>query len=236
MSEPTKTPDEGPLGGAVFEHPAYGAITLNRVTGRKELFMVDYPQGHFIRLELHTASHRRSLSNDWVHPEEMIATVDLSEVQWARLLCSLGQGAGVPCTLDMYQKPGTGKFLRPGLTHSSLPKGELFADEVREAANDAAKRLDKAIARAADMIKSERPGMTELRKLAEDLRMARQELQSNIPFVMKCAEEQIESAIESAKAEVEAYNAHATQRLGRAALAEQLSTDRPTLQIRKVTK
>jgi hypothetical protein len=228
MDEPIKVSSD-PLHGESFQHEAYGVAQLHRYSGTKDLFMVDYPQAHFMGLSIHLASLTRNLSNDWVHPRETIVEVEFSEVQWARFISSAGEGAGVPCTLNLYRDPKTGDFKRPEMHSRPIPKAELFADEVTQTAKDASNALNSAIAKAELMANGGALKKGDLNELRGALAKAKMELGANLPFVVQQAEEAIGHSVEAAKGEIDAYQQFATARLGRLALAEKLMLPEPSV-------
>lgn len=117
-----------------IEHPAFGMIHASRISGQRNLFMVDYPQGHFVRLTIAPATLIRDLSNDWVHSRAYpLIEVDLSEVQWARMISSMNT-TGVPCTLNQYadpKHPGNVEE-RPKMPENHVGKAPTFKREVED--------------------------------------------------------------------------------------------------------
>lgn len=215
---PTKT-DEASR-GVKFDHPSYGVVKASRISGQTDLFMVDYPQRHYIGISVETATHRRDLSNDWVFGEREIVHFYMSEVQWARFVASIGDGGGVPCTLYNYRDPGTGKTILTAMHQSHQSRSALFAEEVEETARDATGALDKALAKAREMVDGGPAKKSDLKVLVDAIETAQRELGANLPFVIKQAGEAIETAVESAKGEIDAYQQFAVAKLGRLALAE----------------
>lgn len=201
------------------KHPAFGLISAGRVSGNQNLFMVDYPQDHYIRLTISNASLRREYSNDYTYEEGSIAEVYLSEVQWARLLSSMNS-QGVPCTLRRYwSKEG---FVAPDMPDTHVGKKETFIKEVQETADDAAKSLADAIAAVNAALEGKTIKKGDMEIIKEHLRKAKQELDANLPFVVKQAEEAIETAVEAGKAEISAHAEFALVKVGERALGEKM--------------
>lgn len=123
-------------------HDAFGHISANRINGHRDLFQVDFPTGHFIRLKISRAKLKRDLSTDWVYASnrDTVVEVDLSEVQWAQLLCSMNT-TGVSCTLNRYCDPHTGELLTPKLPPKHTADADSFASEVKIKAREAAKDI-----------------------------------------------------------------------------------------------
>jgi hypothetical protein len=205
----------------IIKHPAFGKISLSHVQGRRNLFMVDYPQGHFVTLRLKRAELHRNLSNDWVFGGNEIIEIAMSQVQWAQFLSSPNT-EGVPCTLEHYFDHESGKMIQPRLPEKHVADSKKYAEEVAETARDAAKRLDAALKKAEEILSGKTVKKGDVEALKNDLFMARQELKDNLPFVVQQAEEKIEASVESAKGEVAAHTQFILTRLGERVLGERL--------------
>lgn len=208
------------LWGTVTEHAGFGNISAMRVSGEQNLFMVDYPQGHFIALEISGADLRHSGATDRVMPKEAIIRVALSEVQWARMISSMNSG-GVPCTLQRYYEPATGAFLTPKLPEKHAADIATFKDNVKARVQKATAGVRQAEKALEEIMKGPlRKG--DLAQVQEMLRAAGQQMESNVPYVVETAEENIDTAVGHAKAEVDAHVDYAMQRLGERALGARL--------------
>jgi len=205
-----------------IEHEAFGKISLSRVSGEANLFMVDYPQGHFVTLTVKGARLGRRGASDYVYSQEMICELSLSEVQFARLISSMNTD-GVPCTLNYYTDPKTGKFIAPKLPEKHAADKETYVDDVKNRAKATATGVNDALAQVETLLKT--PGSIrkgDLENIRELLYHANMQLDANLPYVVESAEEAIETASESAKGEIEAHAAFVLDRLGREALGERL--------------
>ncbi len=56
--KPTVTLDNGPIGGEIHKHDAFGVITLNSTTGDAELFGSDIGHNHYMTIGVHRAELR----------------------------------------------------------------------------------------------------------------------------------------------------------------------------------
>lgn len=203
--------------------PAFGQIRIGSRSGGKNLFMVDYPQGHYINLEISLATLYRRGAADWVHANKEIISVSLSEVQFARLITSTNT-EGVPCTLERYRDPQTGEWQNPKLPDKHGASTETFAEDVKARAKASAEGLKSALATVEALIKT--PGSIrkgDLEPLRDALYHANMQLGSNLPYVVECAENAINVAAESGKAEIEAHADYVLDRIGRQALGAHLA-------------
>src|SRR5882757_5163328 len=202
------------------KNPAYGMVRASRISGQATLFQVDYPQQHFIRLSISTASLDRHLSNDWVHSDKELIEIDMSEVQWARFLFNMNT-MGVPCTLKSYIDPETKQVTRPVLQAPIESKTDVFKSELKETIKDGLNSLSSLLTQLTNLAA---PGATtkkaDIVELTSKARRIHMELVQNLPFVLEQAEETIEKSVESAKGEISAFIDHSIMKLGERALGE----------------
>ena len=200
-------------------HPAYGMANFTRVTGQTNLFGVDYPQGHYMTLNICVGSVDRHYGEDWFTSEEEIIQIAMSEVQFARLIASPNT-QGVPCTI---MKRPEGKAVQvepmPTLETENKRVKEEFAARGREMS----KLLDDAEKALSDMIRPEnKPNKTKISDVLQEIRTIRRSLTSDMPFYIQQLQETVDRTTSSAKAEVEAYANHVMSELGKEALGERI--------------
>jgi len=206
-----------------FEEPAMAMISVSRVSGHRELFQVDYPQQHYISLEINPAYVVRSLSTEWVYSMgRSHISVCMSEVQWARLLSSMNT-SGVPCTVECYWDRSAGKFVSPELTSNFKANAATFAKEVKDDAEEVGKRLSAVDEYLAKILKQPSIKKSEVATALGMIRMANQEISSNLPFVVQQAERAVEKIVESAKGEIAAYSDFRLHEIGIKALGEKFA-------------
>jgi hypothetical protein len=159
----------------IVRHPAFAQIAVSRVSGGAMLYGSDFQHQHFVRVTIRASELHRSLSRDWAMGGKTYIEVDLSEAQWAEFVSSFNVGMGVQCTLVERNHE-----MIPG-----LPKPERridqFEGEARETLGDALKHLDKLVEQINEMKISQK----QKDQLIGHIRMSRQELVSNLPFVLK---------------------------------------------------
>src|SRR3546814_1991071 len=116
--------------------------------------------------------------------------VNMSEAQWATFVSSMNVGAGTPCTLASVDGQPV-----PGLTLQN--KTEKFKKEAAEDLAGAMEQLD-ALLKELDGMGLPKGKTAALKARAEK---AKQELESNLPFVAKQFGKHGESTVEKAKAD-----------------------------------
>ena len=205
---PTETPVTSPNDGVRYEHPAFGQIGASRVQGSRRLYGTDFVHRAFVRVHISTSQMTRMLSRDWHFAPDEIVSVDLSEAQWATFVSSLNVGQGVPCTIDRRD----GRPV-PGIELATR-RDEQFKAEVADVLTEARAEIAAAVAEvnAAAIPKVKRESI--LRRLAK----AAQHLASNLSFVTDQFDKHVETTVEHAKIEVNAYLTHAVTMAGLDAL------------------
>jgi hypothetical protein len=215
FQEPVVTKERGPGSSMeeVVEHPAFATIGASRVqsTGHT-LFQSEFKHQSLITIRIKGARVHRGLSNDRVSTASRLPyiEVDLTESQWATFVSSLNVGEGVPCTMTYRNDVG----YIPQIPAPPERK-QQFTNEMRETLQDSIdhlKKIEKTLesAKITGKLRDELMG---------HVRMAKQEIQSNMPFVERQFAEHVENTTEAAKQEIHGYMVGQLQRAGMAALA-----------------
>ncbi len=218
IQEPIMTKERG-FGDEreVSRHPAYAQVAIHHVQGSACLYGSDFEHHNYVTLTIKGSELNRDLARDWHFEKETIVEIALSEAQYATMI-SAPNRSGVPCTLQ-YRN---GEMI-PGLPRRDSTK--LYDAEIERKLQrtvDALKRQRDEIASAVSKLS---------KKVQQDvlgpIERAIMEIGSNTPFVMKSFDEHMETSIEKAKVEV---NAYVTNTITRAGLAS-LQGERPLLEI-----
>lgn len=208
VQEPTIRHDDGPVGGDVYEHPAYGQIGASRVQGANVLYGSDFMHNQYIRIRISPSQVRRDLSNDWHHAGRPHIEVDLSEAQWATFVSAMNVGEGVPCTLAYLNDKAV-----PGIPEP-IDRTAQFGGEVQ-------KRMESGMEKLKELAKAiEDSGLSQKRQgeLLQRVRAAQMDLGPNVKFVADQFVEHMDETKERAKTEVNAYVVGAVTRAGLQAL------------------
>lgn len=193
-------------------HPAFGQISVSKVNGgRTALYGSDFLHHNTVRLEICTSEHNRNLSHDWYFEKERQIEIEMSEAQWATFVSSFNT-TGVPCTLRYVIGDPSGS--RPGLPDPDLRRE--FSNEVGKAFEASLDELEKLRNKIEG---SKLPKKTQS-DLVDHIRMAIQEIASNVPFVKESFDKHVETSIEKAKTEVNAYMTGEVMRAGLQVLQE----------------
>lgn len=203
--EQTVTKEAGnSVDDTVTTHPAFAQIGASRVSGNAALYDSDFRHQHYMTISIRRSELHRGLNRDWHFGREEIIQVALTEAQWATFVSSPNMSSGVPCTLQHLH----GKTI-PGLPNPS-ERIDQFKEEMEA-------RLARTIRRIDDLIAG-----AKTKAQAEAMRMLKQELLSNLPFIAKQFAEHMETTTEKAKQEIHGYMTSVLQRAGLEALTGSL--------------
>lgn len=194
----------------IFNHPAYGVVTLGTPTGGdRTLFGSDVGHGQRMRITVHRAELKRDLSHDWIHPTDYLIEFEMSHAQFAQFITSPGKGCGTPVTLRSIA--GQGHI--PGIKNVET-KHETFRKEIRTAAANRLDALAKQVDRLKVMLAGGKISKRDLADVANELQRHVEQTPGSLEFVVKSAEEALEKATSDAKIEVESYIQMSARRIG----------------------
>lgn len=199
-------------GSTTTTHPAFGQMSVSKPQGEVNLYGSDFTHHHFVSIDIHESEMHRDLSRDWYFARKLVASVILSEAQWAVFVSSFGRGEGVPCTIEYAD----------GQERSRLPPRQTWKLYREEAETSFAEALSKVKGLRSQILNA----ATRLPKKAQSELVAPidaviSSLESTLPFIKESFDKHIEDSIEKAKVEVNAYATNTVMRAGVAALGEQ---------------
>lgn len=199
----------------VWRHPAYAQVSISHVSGSADLYGSDFTHQHYVTLRIKSSEMKRDLSRDWHHEREELIEIALSEAQYATMVAAPNR-SGVCCTLQHFN----GEMI-PGLPRRDST--HIHKDEFREKLQKTVRELkvqreeiEKATSSLAKKLREAMLG---------PITSAIREIESNIPFLVQSFDEHMETNIEKAKVEVNAYVTNTIHRAG----LEALQDGRPAL-------
>jgi hypothetical protein len=200
--EPTTTAERD---GTVHTHPAFGQISLTRVSGDRTLYGSDFQHNTYIALRIRASDLRRDLARDWHFARQEHIEVHMSEAQWATFVSSFSIGEGVPCTINH-------------LNGKSVPEFPLrdSGQEFKREADDKLSKVVKELEQTLTFVRENTVGLsgTKVAKITARLETAIRETALNVPFIAQQFSEHIEERVEKAKVEVAAYTTATITRVG----------------------
>lgn len=205
-ADPKEIKDNSPVGGVIYEHPAFGQISVSRVSGGANLHGSDFRHQNYVTISISTARLRRSLSIH--HSDKELIEVALSEAQWATFVSSMNT-SGMPCTLMRMQGQLVPQLKQP------MSNKEQFSTDVSESLDSAMAALQEATS----LLQESGLSSKKREEIAAKLAKAQQEISCNIDFVGTQFGKHMEKTVERAKIEIDAYAEMTVQRAGLRALA-----------------
>lgn len=209
IEHPTVEQQDGPTGGTVTKHPAFAQIGASRVSGGKRLYGSEFQHQNYVCIRIHPSEMHRTLSNEWAFARNIpYIEVALSEAQWATFVSSMNVGHGVQCTLQYKDGQSIPQLPDP------KPQREHFKEDVKTAFEKGLGRLDETKA----MIEGMKISQKAKDELVKQLGLVAQAMTSNLPFVLDQFDQHMETTVEKAKVEINAYATGAIMRAGIKAL------------------
>jgi hypothetical protein len=193
------------------KHESYGLIQFNRVTSSKEqpLFGSSIQHNNTIRLEVKPASVERSLNRDWYFENGTPYVIaEMSYSQFAEAITSMNNGVGTPITLRYLNGK---KVEEPDLENKRLQ----FENEMQERMNVINSKLEHLTKNTEDILNNKKTiNKSDKEIILKEIAMLRQEVKSNIPFVLTSFNEQMDKTVTEAKGEIEAFTQNKIHSLG----------------------
>ena len=190
---------KGATGHEQFEHPAYGMVSINQVSGDSILVGSAVKHGHFVSLEIYEATRYKDEYSEHWHPHDKLCEIHLSHAQLAEMLFK-SNSSGVPCTINYIKGD---KDIRPEPPFESPLKEH--SDNLHAVLK---KTLDKAamMAREAEVLLEKGNLKKDDRERLKFLALKiHQDIESNIGFALKCVDEKTEKIVVHAKSEIESF-------------------------------
>ncbi len=186
-------------------HESFAMMGFTRVTSNVGATMhgSDLKHNTFIRMDLRHSSMRRGLNHNWYHGDKMIASVEMSQNQFAELITSMNLGDGIPVTLKHTERDG--RMSNPEYTnvveqHQREFKGKT--DSIAKEGDELLKKMKTVFAKSGTIKKAEKE------ELLKTLAMVVQNIAANLPYVEDCFRESMDKVVTDAKGTIEAYYTH----------------------------
>jgi len=220
-------------------HESYGMVGFSRVSCNPpmNLFGSSIKHGNIISMKVHVAEKQRDYQQDRYSARDTLIEIEMSATQFSEAITSFNVGDGVPCTLKYVKgdEIKDGEDGKRSIYREPCPETNFrqqATSELKEEMAELGKRLDE-LKKDSQIILNHKGAIkvSDRKKLLGDLNMIDQEIRSNIPFVHKCFNESVEKTVTDAKGEIDATFQTVRERLGDAAIAEQIQV--PMLEEKK---
>ena len=204
----------------IIKHPSYGMIRFSRVNGHSNFYGSELEQDNYITLTIKGSYLERDLVNERYCEEHRDNKLSLRMTagQFSELITSLNIGSGVPCTLEYVNGEKVETLEKVESRKEFVHK--KFKEEMLEFSATIKEKQSEAI----ELVKKKTLSKKDVLKLYHNLQYLTQEIDSNIPFFLKCFQEYMEKIVNEAKLEVELHKVNTLNALGLQALdVQQLS-------------
>lgn len=197
-------------GDTITTHPSYALIGASRVQGGVYLNGSDFRHHNFITITIKTAERHRCLGRDWSFGEKEVIQVALSEAQWATFVSTMNVGDGVDCTIQR----------KSGSVVPQLPKPDSPKNKAHEDIGNTLAELQTRLRELANELGDGAVSKTKAADIRRQMGWLADALTSNVEYTAKTFGEYVETTIEKAKIEVNAYATNIIHRTGIAALTD----------------
>jgi hypothetical protein len=208
------------LGWTRRKHPSYGVIGVSRVSGNQPLFDSDVIHGHFIEITIREAEKvRTGFTHEHVFGQNVVMQLRMSFAQFAQMITTQNVGDGTPCTLHYVKGDDKEPYATQWGGRPDPPDPEPFINKFKSVGKDRAQVILDNIDKATEGLKKllegiDKPTKANLATAAAAMASARQEVKSNLPYIMECLEEEMEVKLSNAVTEFESYVAGSLQEKG----------------------
>lgn len=203
-------------------HPSIGAIHISRVSGHRHLVGSAVAHQHYVALRISRADLM-----DWDHRDAEVISkqlpiveIAMTEAQFSRLICSWGQGSGVPCTLTDAPPEGT-PTLRVEQPPTAKPLSGRLSDKYKEILDETRDRLESAKREVRQAV-GDRLGVKATKEIDRTLDLLVSLTHANLAYVEQMMAEMTEAHVDRARYDVEAAMQNALLRAGQIATTNAL--------------
>lgn len=197
-------------------HPAFVQVRLSRVTGSFKCYGSALPEvNNVVELTVTESAQYHSLGRDWHHSDTQLLQVQLSAAQFAEMITTLNVGGGVCGTLQRFN----GKQV-PQIPFEHETEATRVVDDFKAKLEKTVDKLNKFQDRVSEILAKKTLTKADKEEIEGEIHQFAMALRDNAPFAVESFQEAAEKTVSSAKAEVDAFMAHAVQTAGLQAIAE----------------
>jgi len=192
------------------QHPSYGMVAFSRMHSSHGMQMFGSKIGHstIIGLKIYEASQEDSFGKKRVVAEDKIIEVLLSPAQFSELLTTMNIGSGVPCTISRRQGVGS---IEPKKQENPRKVSERY---LRKTMEKVSSRMEDVEKMASKMASGKTASKADRNEIVSMLKMLRQEIEEDMPFVEKTFQEVMDKTVSEAKSDIDAFVTHTVTQKG----------------------
>jgi len=189
----------------IYEHESFAMLGISRGSNSygKNLFGSSIKHSNTITLRIKPAKLNRHLNRDWFHATGVpYIEVEMSYSQFAEAITAMNVGDGVPVTLTYLN----GKEIEDC---PQTDKRQEFDKEFENEMLSIGRSLKKLTEQAESLLTEKKaPTKADKEAILHGIKILKQEIESNIPFIKRSFTEQMDKTVLEAKGEVEGFVMH----------------------------
>jgi len=194
------------------KHETYGIVSVSRYTGFSTFFGSDISHSGGISLKIRTAVKERSLHKDWIHSDDNVVEISMSNNQFVEMITSAMNTEGVPCTFRVKN----GKYVEQ-IDHIQN-KEEVYNEELAETNEGIETRLKELMSYVQEIKASKKVKDSLTRRVGVIL----SNLSSNFRFIKDSFKKETEKMVVEAKNSINNYVDHKIYSTGLTQLKKEL--------------
>lgn len=181
-------------------HPSYGNLMLYRrnSSGSKVLFGSAARHNTTVVIRISTAKMRRCIHSNTYYADKNLVELELSLAQFSQFIMSTGQGEGTPCTLRHIG----GKAIEECPRYE--PR-EVYENEIAKSLQELKDLSASLESLTKTLLEKQRLTVDEKQRLKSAVGNIATTVNSNLEFIMKSFQEEMDAAVTAAKIEVENF-------------------------------
>lgn len=185
------------------EHPSYGMISFGRINGRPTGFYgSEIVPDNYIEMRIYSAYTEKSLTDEKYYAKNMLARVRITPNQFSELITSMNIGDGVPCTIERLPDGRVEEF------QATENRKEFIHNTFKERMVEYRQQLKEYEDRITELTKKKTLSKADIEEVRIATRTMTQEIDSNIPFFMRCFQETMDNIVVESKTAVESAILH----------------------------
>jgi len=178
-----------------------GTMRVVKTSGDTDLYGSKIKHSHWIGIEIAVSDGGDSMDPFDRHCPEFgksLIKVDMSLLQFAEVLTSIGKGEGTPCTIRRYNGEGMPRYELPDQKKTLI----AYASDIEERQNTEIRQVKELLKQK--MKDGKRPTKSEMTEMINLLDHADQD-RSNLDFIATVTEEVFETAVREARQQIDEH-------------------------------
>ena len=203
-------------GDVVETHPSFGMVSVSRFTCMPPQHFFGSAIAHHagVSLTIGVASCRRNLSNNWYFEEDELIEVNMTEAQFAELMCSFNT-SGVPCTLNHVNRRAANLYEEMGVPPcpERNERKQIEAEFKREMAN-ITQGMAELLAKAQSLYDKPSVNKQDRKEFLGIAETLNRKIDSCLPFIQGQFNEAMDGVLVHAKADLESFTGQILRQAG----------------------